>query len=112
MNAKTSGGIACSKAKAGDAPPLNEQRRKRGAPLGNRNAWKHGKYAAARLAAHKASTLRIRALGLIAAALGLVPARNRPLAPEQWARLDSAMRYLAWRLGLITGMVATGVGAW
>jgi hypothetical protein len=112
MNAKTSGGIACGKAKAGDAPPLNEQRRKRGAPLGNRNAWRHGKYAAARLAAHKASVMRVRGLGLIASALGLAPVRNRPLLPEQWLQVDQELRLLAWRAGLLTGMFTTWPGAW
>jgi len=112
MKAKTSGGIACSKAKAGDAPPLNEQKRKRGAPLGNENAWKHGRYSAARIAAHRASVMRVRGLGLIASALGLAPVRNRRLLPDQWLQMNQEMRVLAWRAGLLTGMFTTWPGAW
>ena len=107
MTTKNPCEIACSKAKAGDAPPLNEQRRKRGAPFGNENAWKHGRYSAARLAAHKASVMRVRGLGLIASALGLAPVRNRRLLPEQWLQMDQELRAIASRAGLLATMLTT-----
>ncbi len=112
MTTKNPCGIACSTTKAGDVPPLNEQRRKRGAPPGNENAWKHGRYSAARIAAHRASVTRVRGLGLIASALGLAPVRNRRLLPEQWLQMDQELRFLASRAGLLTGMVTTWPGAW
>lgn len=112
MNAKTSGGIACAKAKAGGDSPLKEQRRKRGAPFGNKNAWKHGRYSAARLAAHKASLMRVRGLGLIASALGLAPVRNRRLLPEQWLQMDQELRAIASRAGLLATMLTTWPGTW
>jgi len=112
MTAKEPCVIARAKAKAGDAPPLNEQKRKRGAPLGNKNAWKHGRYSAARIAAHRASVMRVRGLGLIASALGLAPVRNRRLLPEQWLQMNQEMRCLACRAGLLTAMFSTWPGAW
>ena len=112
MTTKNPCGIACAKAKAGGDSPLKEQRRKRGAPFGNENAWKHGRYSAARIAAHKASVMRVRGLGLIASALGMAPVRNRRLLPEQWLQMDQELRFLASRAGLLTGMVTTWPGAW
>ena len=110
MTTKNPCGIACAKAKAGGDSPLTNQKAKRGAPFGNENAWKHGRFSAARLAAFKASTLRLRALGLIAAALGLAPVRNRRLLPEQWLQVDQELRFLASRAGLFAGMFTTWPG--
>ena len=110
MTTKNPCGIACAKAKAGGDSPLKEQRRKRGAPFGNENAWKHGRYSAARIAAHKASVMRVRGLGLIASALGMAPVRNRRLLPEQWLQVDQELRLFASRAGLLTGMVTTWPG--
>lgn len=75
--------------------------------IGNQAAWKHGRYSAGKIAAEKAGRARVKALGLIASALGLSPARNRPLREDQLAAVlaDQELRFLAFRAGVLASFI-------
>ncbi len=60
-------------------PRLTNKRRERGAQLGNRNAWKHGQRSAQAELDRKLSVARVRALVLLADALGMFDKKPRTL---------------------------------
>jgi hypothetical protein len=82
----------------------SEQKRRRGAPLGNRRAWRHGRRSAGAIEKRKAGAAARKAAGLILARLALLGDyrhRPRPIRPDQHRHLgDEALAILAG-LGLV-----------
>jgi hypothetical protein len=82
----------------------SEQKRRRGAPLGNRRAWRHGRRSAAAIEKRKAGAASRKAAGLVLVKLGLLgPYRHRPrpLRHDQLPRLDAEGLALLRRLKVL-----------
>jgi hypothetical protein len=81
----------------------SEQKRRRGAPLGNRRAWRHGQRSAAAVERRKAGAVARKMAASILAGLRLLPGyrcRPRPIRADQHRHLDGEVLQLLQRLGV------------
>jgi hypothetical protein len=92
---------------------LTNNPRKRGAPFGNRNAWKHGERSAQAELERKLSFARGKALALIGAKLGMFERQHRirPLRSDQrsliW-RHDPELAELLWLVPVFDSRIRLG----
>lgn len=75
--------------------PLNQKHR-RGAPLGNQNAHKHGLRSAAAIEKRRRRNAMLKACALVLSRMGMVDGRCRcrPIRPDQWEYLPPEWQVL------------------
>ena len=84
--------IACAPSSEGQKHLTPNQRPRGGAPPGNKNAWRHGRYSRAATERRREARAVLRAAALVLKAMGKYGYRTRVkrLRPDQWQHVPPA----------------------